>query len=421
MAGFHSEYSPSAFARLTECPASHAASKGLPDRAGGDAMLGTAAHTLHEWCLETGLLAQSRLGDIIDVEENDETFEFEVDQDMINAVQDSVDRVKTYLFDYELETDNVELHIERRVDISPWTPISNQSGSCDVIIVAGRKLRIVDYKHGKGVKVYAERSMQMCPYALGALHDLYTKLYAVDVITDERSLSGFILEDFDEIEMTIHQPRLDHFDTWSCSPTELLEIGEYIKSRLALTRIKNPPYNPSDKACTFCKAFATCPAVMEKAKRMSMVAFDDLDEIPADEFDSPAMTIEQLVDAWKFKPVIVKWFESMESHLESLMLDGTSIPGMKLVHGKGSRSWRDQAQAAQFLMKNGIARDKIFHTEICSPHEAEKLMPRGQKKAMAKFVDKKLGNPTIAHESDKRPAITPRLDAFENLELNDDL
>ena len=57
-------------------------------------------------------------------------------------------------------------------------PLGQQFGTSDHICVsvAQRTMWIDDYKHGKGVKVYAERNKQATKYALGAI-DEYDYLY----------------------------------------------------------------------------------------------------------------------------------------------------------------------------------------------------------------------------------------------------
>lgn len=427
MAGFHSEYSPSAIERLTTCPASHRASAGIPDTASPDAMLGTAAHELHQWCLETGLLASSRIGDIITVTENNQSFDFTVDTEMANAVQASVDRVGDYVFEYEVAGASVNLHVERRVSISLWTPIPHQSGSSDVIIEAGRTIHVVDYKHGQGVQVFANRNLQMVMYALGALYELWSDVYITEYEgpTDELSPFEFIEQCFDEIVLSIHQPRLNHFDTWRCTPSELLLMGEYVKRKLDLTRSDDPPYNPDEKACKFCRAQSTCPAILEKAYRMMSDAFDDLTDIKIDRADVPIfefitdvkkLDLNKLVIAWLFEPVVTSWFKKIDTELEHLLLSGQQVPNMKLVAGRGSRDWRSEREAALFLLRQGVEKQSIYHNTMCSPAEAEKMLPGKLKREIAKLVVKKDGKPTLAHASDKRPAINLANDYFDDLE-----
>ena len=65
------------------------------------------------------------------------------------------------------------------------------------MIVADEVLQVIDYKHGVGVLVSAEKNSQMMCYALGTL-ELFDGLY-----------------DIREISMTIFQPRRENVSTFT--------------------------------------------------------------------------------------------------------------------------------------------------------------------------------------------------------------
>ena len=72
---------------------------------------------------------------------------------------------------------------------------------------------------------------------------------------------------------------------WRTSVSELREMGAQIKERFTLALQPDAPYNPDEKACQFCKAKATCPALAQRAQEVALGMFDDLDA----EITSPAM------------------------------------------------------------------------------------------------------------------------------------
>ena len=76
--------------------------------------------------------------------------------------------------------------IEQRLDFS-YVP--QGFGTGDWIIIADKKLHIIDFKYGMGVLVDAGDNPQIKLYALGAL-EIYDSLY-----------------DIEEVSMTIFQPR----------------------------------------------------------------------------------------------------------------------------------------------------------------------------------------------------------------------
>ena len=56
--------------------------------------------------------------------------------------------------------------IEQHLDFSKWVPQGFGTGDC--VIVSDGLLHIIDYKHGLGVLVSAEKNSQLSCYALGA-------------------------------------------------------------------------------------------------------------------------------------------------------------------------------------------------------------------------------------------------------------
>lgn len=62
-------------------------------------------------------------------------------------------------------------------------PRDECSGTLDIMVTAGRRVWIIDYKHGAGEFVEAEENTQLMFYAWAALHD---KLHLFDEITLDR-------------------------------------------------------------------------------------------------------------------------------------------------------------------------------------------------------------------------------------------
>ena len=91
-----------------------------------------------------------------------------------------------------------------------------------------------------------------------------------------------------------------------------------------------------------------------------------------------------------------------------LMINGTDIPGWKVVEGRKSRSWRDEETAMKYLKR----RVKAFQHSMCTlkyptPAGAEKLLKQVEINGkapvdLAKFIQTHGGKPTVVVESDKR-------------------
>lgn len=87
------------------------------------------------------------------------------------------------------------------------------------------------------------------------------------------------------------------------------------------------------------------------------------------------------------------------------LMNGEELPGYKLVEGKlGNRKWKDEAEVAATLA-NLYPMDQFTETRLLSPSQMDKAI--GKKKVaelLEDLIDRAPGAPTIAPETDKRPA-----------------
>lgn len=218
----HAKLSASGSSIWMNCPASYQLTKDLPDISTPFTEEGTRAHAYCEYLLRTEWL--------------DEVLpKMQPDNQEMRVCCESY---KDFVIDKLIEDweDIPTLEIEQRVDFSPWVP--EGFGTCDCLIVSGNKLKIVDFKYGKGVQVDATDNSQMQLYALGALN-------------------RFDLLDFKTVEMTIFQPRLDNISTQTKTIEELLNFGKLAKSAAELA-LSSQPKAKAGKWCRFCKVNAIC-------------------------------------------------------------------------------------------------------------------------------------------------------------------
>jgi hypothetical protein len=110
--------------------------------------------------------------------------------------------------------------------------------------------------------------------------------------------------------------------------------------------------------------------------------------------------------------------EATEDEALRRMQMGQTINGLKVVNGRGSRVWaHDEAETEVKLKKLGIPSGSLHVTKLISPAQAEKLtwtkrdgtkvqVTDKQKLQMEReLVVKLAGKPTVAAESDPRPAV----------------
>ena len=393
MAGLHSAFAPSSAERILACPASFEINRRLPEQSSIYAETGTVAHTVLDRAYRQNVSPARFTGEVHNVLVNGVAQEIIVDEEMVDAVQECLDRVA------ELPGNH---YPEHRVDISPWCPDDfveregRQFGTCDHAALDYGTLRMLDFKFGEGVQVFAHENEQLILYALG-IYDAYDWAYS-----------------FKQVELHICQPRLDHYDVWKCSIEELLQHGSRIKAGFIAATKPDAPYGPSDTACKFCKIRKTCRALTEKIHSAAALAFDDL----TDTFE-PALTelsLDELVAAWKLRGLYGARLAAIEEFLVSRALAGDPAPGTKVVEGRSNRRWVSDAAAVLAMDTAGLDKRKQTKSKLIGPAAALKLLPKDRRKLLGEVVVKPPGAPTLVSADDPRPAWgRTSADAFDDL------
>jgi hypothetical protein len=354
-AGGHSVFGGSGAARFLACPGSVRLSFGLPDRAGYEAAEGTVAHAVAERWLRSG----ERPDHLVGTTETVEGFEIPIDKLMLNYIGNYVD--------WMLDVPG-ELFVERRVDYSRLTPIPDQGGTADALVLRMFHMTLGDLKYGVANKIFARNNPQVSFYALGALYKWGDEF------------------DIERVTIRIAQPRLGHFDEWATTAGELRDFAEWAKARMALAWDPDPPFSPSAKACQYCRAgrALVCQASLRQAARIADLTFEDetapglpiggqpvAEPLQARSLDTP--TLAKLV-SWR------KWLERlMEAAFDELdrrVKAGEEVEGWELGRGKSSRYFHDPAKAAAFLRAMGLRQEDIENRKMKSPKQIEETLVR---------------------------------------------
>lgn len=401
---YHAKLSPSGAARYMRCPGSPILEAEYPRTSSKYADEGTAAHILATMCLQGTVDCDDFLNEEIRVGER----RFLVTDDMVRYVQMFVDDVRQ-------RAEGKMLLVEVDVPIGHLTGETGATGRSDVIIVdtVNRHLIVDDLKYGMGVEVDAEDNEQLQKYALGAL--------------EECALLG----DFDKVTMVIHQPRIrEEPKVWADIPvSQLREFAAKVRRAADAVREAESKYPgptaadealdawgsvylfPQEKACKFCDAKATCPALRNEVREIlgapasaedfAQFVPDEVNDQTGDNWLSVAMSKADLVEMW---------LTAVRAEVERRLCAGQTIDGFKLVEGRqGPRKWRDAAEAEAKLKSLRLKQDEMYDKSLISPTTAEKLLKKDKPKqweALSKeHITRTNGKPSVAPVTDKRPAL----------------
>jgi hypothetical protein len=306
------------------------------------------------------------------------------------------------------------LYVEQRMPIGHLTGEKDAFGTADVVILdsEAREIIIIDLKYGMR-EVDGERNRQLMIYALAALEKF--SMYEGE---------------FDTVRTVIIQPRIGHYPEWSCTVDELQAFGMEVRVAADEAQKAKALYDqgcvvtgflvPGDHCRNnYCKARATCPALSKFVTDAVEADFDTLSmdikqEIPV------SIDLGMKMDAL---PLIEDWCKAVRAKVEAELFAGRPVPGYKLVQGKkGNRQWTSKDEAEAMMKGFKLKVEEMYDLKLISPTSAEKLAkaavigPRQWPKLSA-YITQAEGSPSVAPESDKRPAlvVTPVADAFEDL------
>jgi hypothetical protein len=325
---------------------------------------GTAAHALCEHKLKKALHMRSKRP--VSVYNSDEMEEHS--DAYVEFVMEQLELAKQSC------TDPLIL-IEQRLDFSRYVPQGFGTGDC--IIIADKKLHIIDFKYGMGVLVDAVDNPQMKLYGLGAL-EIYDSLY-----------------DIEEVSMTIFQPRRENVSTWTIRVEALKDWAEKeLKPKAKKAYDGEGEYLPGEW-CTFCRAAVKCRARAEEKLKLAQSEF----KLP------PLLTDSEIEEVLSKLSDLTKWANEIIAYATDAAVNhGKEWQGFKVVEGRSVRKYKDEDAVAEVAKANGYK--DIFRQSLITLTEMERLMGKSKfEKILGDLIYKPPGKPTLVPLSDKRPAM----------------
>jgi hypothetical protein len=347
-------------------------SEGVENRSSSYAEEGTAAH-------EVGAAAFVQKQDAAEYVGRRTSNGWVVTAEMAEAVQVYLDAIRAEVQDGD-DTD-----IEQRLKYSDdlW-------GTADFVRYrpSTGELLVADYKHGAGVPVEVENNPQALIYGLMKAKHLANR--GISTVT-----------------LMIVQPRCQHHDgpirRWSFDGVELLDFEDKVLDAIAATKKADAPLNPGDH-CRWCPAKAICPALKAQALETAKQDF-----APGIAYDP-----KELAAALDRIPLLESWIKATREFAYEEAVAGRTPAGFKLVEKRATRKWRDEAQAAEAL-ELVLKADEIYEPRsLLSPAKIEKLLGKRGKDQISGLTIAESSGLTLVHESDKRPAATPRASGAED-------
>lgn len=369
----HAKLSASGAKKWMACPGSVVLEAQFPDESSSYAQEGTTAHSLGEAKIKLATKAYTK------AKYHKAVKDLEITEEMEEYTDGYRDFVLERFNAAKANTPDAKLLLEQRLDFSEWVPGGFGTGDC--VIVADGYLEIIDLKYGTGVVVSVEGNPQLRLYALGA------------------SAAWDYLYGFDEVTMTIYQPRRDNISTETVTADELYLWGADVTVKAELANSGTDEcYAGSHCDDGFCKARPICRAYAESCSQLAAL-----------DFKRPnLLSVEEVSEVLELSGRLTKWAELVKAYALEQARAGVKFPGYKLVEGKSSRSYNlADAKIVDWLTDHGYAQDDLMIRKLRTVADMEKFLGKSVfNELLGSYVLKSPGAPTLAPIDDERPEIS---------------
>lgn len=356
------------------------------------------------------------------------------------------------------------------IEVEVQVPLFYQSdatGTCDFVAYTDERVVIRDLKYGAGVLVTSHENEQLAIYGLSWIRQMIDDGladFAPDTVINIAVFQPRHREGAEQKPWVLTLAELENFckdidyaaiqareglrrvqEKLPCGSRDIA-VAEILEAAPAL---KFAPSDGDGGACRWCKAKGFCEArlnaavadiempqlemkellagmpdmtkekkkmePLERAESMLSRAADESGQL---DFTAGVLTDDYLVRLFKSAKGITAFLDSVGEYLETRVMAGEKIPGLKLVLGReGNRAWTDEDAADKLLAQSGkLKMEERYKMSLISPTQAEaKLKDKIEqstrfKNCFEKLIDRSPAKPVLALESDKRPAINSPVD-----------
>lgn len=375
-------FSPSSAHRVLQCPPSLMLDKKFPDKGSEFAAEGTYAHAMAEYILRRYISDEPDPECLDDFEKTE--FYSEAMVDYVHMYTDAC--MEKIVAAKKADAEAVFLP-EQRLEFNGV--VEGGFGTGDMVIISDKMLEVIDLKYGKGVRVEAEGNPQLQLYALGAI-ETFGSIY-----------------DFDEVKMTIIQPRNGGVSEQVMTVEALKAWGESIKPIIAQALKGEGEFKAGDH-CRFCKAAPRCKALADYNLSLARLEFKDVDLLTDEEIADVLGRVDHLKN---YAEMIAKYA------LQEAVAGRHQWPGYKLVEGRSRRVYTDMKAIVKVLTAAGYKKAQIMKPqELIGVTDMTKLLTKKTfEELLGDYLEKPQGKPTLAPVSDKRPEFKPA-EEFTNLD-----
>lgn len=370
----HALLSASGSERWINCPASPRLEENFPEESSDFAKEGTLAHEMAELMLRVDLklMPMADYRKAIAVLKASEYHYTGMEDDVmpyVRYVKEQFNEAKRY-------NPLAKILLEQKLDLTKY--VEGGFGTADCVIVSSANIEVIDLKFGKGKLVNAEGNPQLKYYALGAL-DLF------------QETTGW------HVKATIVQPRIDNIQSAGMTAQALRKWGEEVLKPKATEAYNGDGEQKAGDWCQFCKARAKCRTLYDLGMDVAKRDF-------AEFADKRLISDDELLKAYESADFIKKWLEEVKSTVLREAVAGKEFKGYKLVEGRSTRQWSDEAQAMKVLEENLYEPHEFTNSKIKGLGDLEKLLKKANfEKLLGHLIVKPAGAPTLVSENDKRP------------------